>query len=157
MPLLKKILETIEKLTMGQSENEHWFEYRRCLITASKSHVVVAKMPKVEKDGGSTVSMWSLNQKISGMVFVKPYIPALKYGRDIEIEAANTFIEFIKGKHTGIKLSDCGLFLDEALPCVGASSDRIMLCSCSEKTCVEIKCPHAINYAKPCYSNLVLI
>ena len=23
---------------MGQNENEHWFEYRKCLITASEAH-----------------------------------------------------------------------------------------------------------------------
>ena len=48
----KENIETIEKLTMGQSENEHWFEYRKCLITASKAHEVVTKMTKVEKGGG---------------------------------------------------------------------------------------------------------
>ena len=67
----------------------------------------------VEKRGGDKVNMWSLNQKISGLVFVRPNIPALKYGRDMEIEAANTFTEFIKRKHTDIKLSDYGLFVDE--------------------------------------------
>ena len=67
----------------------------------------------VEKGGGGKVNMWSLNQKISGLVFVRPNIPALKYGRDMEIEVANTFTEFIKRKHTDIKLSDYGLFVDE--------------------------------------------
>ena len=92
---------------MHQSENEHWFEYRKCLITASAAHEVVAKMTKVEKGGGATVNMWSLNQKISGLAFVRPNIPALKYGRDLKIEAAKNFTEFIKGKHKYIKLSDC--------------------------------------------------
>ena len=32
----KENIETIEKLTMGQNENVHWFEYRKCLITALK-------------------------------------------------------------------------------------------------------------------------
>ena len=96
---------------MGQSENEDWFEYPKCLITASKAHEVVTKMTKVEKNGGGTVNMWSLNKKISGLAFVKPHIPALKYGRDMEIEVAKTFIEFIKGKHKDIKLSDCELFV----------------------------------------------
>ena len=98
--------------------------------------------------------MWSLDQIISGLVFVKSNIPALKYGRDKEIEAADTFIVFIKGKHTGIKLSDCGLFVDETLSYVGASPDRILLCSCCEKTFMEIKCPSIINYTKTCHSNL---
>ena len=29
---------------MSQSENEHWFEYRKCLINSSKAHEVVNKM-----------------------------------------------------------------------------------------------------------------
>ena len=111
-------------------------------------------MTKIEKDGCGTVSMWTLNQKISGLVFVTPNIPALKYCRDKEIEEANIFIEFIKGKHTDIKLSDCGLFVDETLPYVGVSPDRILQCSCCEKACVEIKCPYWIDYTKPSYSNL---
>ena len=48
---------------MSQSENEHWFEYRKCLITTSKAQEVVTKMTKVEKGRGGTVNMWSLNQK----------------------------------------------------------------------------------------------
>ena len=149
----KENIETIEKLIMDQSENEQWFAYHKCLITASKAHEVVTKMIKVEKGDGGTVNMWSLNKKISGLVFVQQNIPLLKYGRDMEIEAENSFIEFIKGKHKDIKLSYCGLFVDETLPYVGASPNRILLCSCCEKTCVEIKCPYSIDYAKPSYSN----
>lgn len=40
--------------------------------------------------------MWSLNQKKPGLDFVKPNNPALKCARDMEIEAAKAFIEFIK-------------------------------------------------------------
>ena len=111
-------------------------------------------MTNAEKCGGGTVNMWSLNLKISGLVFVKPNFPALKHLRDMEIEAANTFIELIMGKHTHIKLSDCALFVDETLSYVGTVPDTILRCSCCEKTCAEIKCPCSINYAKPCYSNL---
>ena len=111
-------------------------------------------MTKVEKGGGGIISMWSLNQKISGLVLANPNIPALKYDRYNEIEAAITFVEFIKGKHKDIKLSACGLFDDETLPYVRASPDRIQLCSSCEKACVKIKCPYSMNYAKPCYSNL---
>ena len=152
--LTKENIRTIEKLTMSQSENEHWCEYRKCLITASKAHNVFTKMTKIEKVGGGAVNMRILNQKISGLVFAKPNITSLKYVRDMEIEAANTFIEFIKGKYTDIKFSDCGLFVDETLPYVSASPDRLLLCSCCEKACVEIKCRYSINCTEPCYSNL---
>ena len=78
-------------------------------------------MAKVEKGGGDTVNRRNLN----GLVFVEPNISAQKYVWDMEIEAANTFIESIKRKHTDVKLSDCGLFVDEKLPCAGASPDRV--------------------------------
>ena len=114
------------------------------LITASKTHELVTKMIKEEKCSGGTVNMWSFNEKVSRLVFVKPNIPAPKYGRYMEIETTNTFIE----------LSDCWLFVDETLPYVGVSSERILLCLCCEKACVEIKCPYSINYTKPCNSSL---
>ena len=40
----KENLETIEKLTMGQSKNEHQLEYCKFVITASKAHEVVTKV-----------------------------------------------------------------------------------------------------------------
>ena len=64
----------------------------------------------------------------------------------MEIEPTNIFINFIKGKHTDIKLSD--------ITYVGARPDRTFLCSCCEKNCVEIKCLYSINFTKPCYSTL---
>ena len=57
-------IESIEKFTIGQSENEHWFEYCQCLITASKAHEVATKITKVEKGGGGTINMWSLNMSL---------------------------------------------------------------------------------------------
>ena len=72
-------------------------------------------------------------------VFVKPDILSLKNDKDIQIEAAKTFIEFIEGKHKDIKLSKCGLFVDEAFAYVGASPDRIFLWSCCEKAYAPIQ------------------
>ena len=111
-------------------------------------------MTKVEKVGVRTINIWYLNQTISGLVFVKPNIPALKYGRDMKIDTAITFIAFLKGKHKDIKLSECGLFVDETLPYVRVNPDRILFYSCCGKACVEIKFPNSINYTRPCYSNL---
>ena len=99
-----------------------------------------------------TCGPWT--RKFQDCFFLKPNIPALKYERDAEMEAANTFIEFVKGEHTDVKWSDCELFVDQILPNVGASPDRILLYSCCEKACVKIKCPYSINYTKPRYSNL---
>ena len=56
-------------------------------------------MKKVMKWGGGVVNIWSLKEKISGMAFVNLKIPALKCGRDMGIEAVNTFAEYIKNYH----------------------------------------------------------
>ena len=48
-----------------------------------------------------TCGPWT--RKFQDCFFFKPNIPALKYERDMEMEAANTFIEFVKGKHTDVK------------------------------------------------------
>ena len=53
---------------------------------------------------------------ISGMAFVNPNIPALKYGRDMEIEAVNTFAEYIKNYHPDCIILECGLVLNEIIP-----------------------------------------
>ena len=74
-------------------------------------------MTEIEIGGGGTIDMWTLNQKISGLVFIKPNIPALKYDREMEIKVANTF----KGNHKVIKLSNCGLVVDKTLQYVGVS------------------------------------
>ena len=72
----------------------------------------------------------------------------------MEIKATNTFIEFIREKHADIKLIGYALFVNETLPYVGASPNRILLCSCCEKACLKITFPYSINCTKPCYSNL---
>ena len=88
------------------------------------------------------------------MKFVNPNIPALKYGRDMEIEAVNTFAEYIKNYHQDWIISESGLILDETMSYVGASPDRLMSSSCCGKACIEIKCPYSINYAEPNEQNL---
>ena len=56
-------------------------------------------MNKILKPTGSCINMWSLCQNISGLSFTNPDLPALKYGRTIEMEAANEFSELMKKKH----------------------------------------------------------
>ena len=59
--LLKKILKPLKNFQCTKVKKEHWFEYRKCLITASKAHEVVTKITKVKRGGGGTVNIGSLN------------------------------------------------------------------------------------------------
>ena len=53
---------------------------------------------------------------MSGLRYVCPDLPALKYGREMEKEAAVSFLENIKASHKNPRLKECGLFLDKYSP-----------------------------------------
>ena len=100
-------IKKIESVTKGQSENTAWFQFRKGTVTASKSHEIMTKMEKFTKGGGIYVNMWSLSQKISGLTLVNSNIPALKYGREMEEHAANTFMDMFKKTHKKSQLINC--------------------------------------------------
>ena len=142
-----EIITKIEVLTRGQSTNESWYNCRKGVVTASKAHDILTRMRKFDND--NTLNLWNLFQKISGMVFVNPNIPALKYGRDMESFALEKFVSLVKLKHKNIKVQECGLFLDESFCFIGASPDSIINCDCCGLSCLEIKCPYSINFLSP--------
>ena len=76
-------------------------------------------------------------------------ISALKYKREIEIEAVNTFVECIKNYHHDCIISECEFALNETMPYNRSITDQLMSCSCCGKTCIEIKCLYSINYKEP--------
>ena len=145
---LNKISE-IEICTRGQSENECWFTYRKGVISGSKGHEVKTKMQKLQKNGRESVNLWQVFQKISGLTFINPNIPALKYGRAMEENAVNEFYNQLSKSHRNAKLLECGLFLDRDNPYIGASPDRMVTCECCPNACLEVKCPYSINYTSP--------
>ena len=55
-------------------------------------------MEKVRKGGVGVVNIWSLKENF-GTISVNPNIPALKYEREMEIEAVNTCAWYIKKYH----------------------------------------------------------
>ena len=136
--MTEKNIYQIEKMTQGQSDCDMWFYFRKGVVTAYKFHNVLTKMAKISKGGGGYVDMFQLNQSVSGLNYVPNDLPALKYGRDMEKEAAITFLENMKAHHKNLKLNVCGMFLDKCPPFIGASPDRIFECDCCPPACVEI-------------------
>ena len=82
-----EIINDIEIETRGQSQNSAGYEFRKGIITASKAHDVKTKMVKIKNEKGGFINMWSLIQRISGLI-TKPHLPALIYGRENEPFAA---------------------------------------------------------------------
>ena len=124
------------------------------LFTASKTHSVLTKINKILRPRGGCVDMWLLCQNISRLSFTNPDLPALKYGRTMEMEAANEFFELMKKKHKNLVISECGLFLDKTNCFIGANPDRLMTCDCRGDSCIKIKCRVSINYEKANEKNL---
>ena len=112
---------------------------------------------KVIKGTGGYVNLWALNQKISGLTFVNPNIPSLKYGRDMEPEAINTFTDVMKKTHKNFAVQERGLILLDNHPFIWASPDAIASCSCCQNFCVEVKCPHSISHTSPKDAELAFI
>ena len=111
-------------------------------------------MSKILKPTGGCVDMWSLYQNISGLSFINPDFLALKYGRTIEMEAANEFFELTKKKHKHFVILECGLLLVKANCFIGASPDHLITCDCCEDAYAEMKMPLSINYEKQNEKNL---
>ena len=88
-------------------------------------------------------------EKNAGKSHGQSDLPALKYGRSMEGDAANVFLEMFKKSHKNVKMSGCGLFLCEEIPYVGGSPDRMVQCSCCGNACLEIKCPFSIRHFAP--------
>ena len=84
--LQKDVIKKIEILTRGQAANKCWHTFRKGVVTASKGHDIKTKMEKIKSQGDLTkVNLWNIFQQISGLTFVNPNIPALKYCREKEI------------------------------------------------------------------------
>ena len=80
-------------------------------------------MKKFRKRDGGAVNIQSLKEKISGMTFVNQKIPALKDGRDMEIQEIYEFGEYIENYHQDCIISECELFLEKGMPYIGTRLD----------------------------------
>ena len=73
------------------------------------------------------------------------HTPAASYGRLHENDAVSAYIEYQrKCCSVGVEVRECGLVIDDSLPWLAASPDRIVIDpSKKEKRqgCLEVKCP----------------
>lgn len=147
---------TIEKITRGQINNVTWSSFRKHAITASIAHDVNTRYLTLQKNASSSdqIDLTSIFHKIANENQINPDLPALKYGRNMEDDAIDTFFDIFKGSHKGARIHKCGLFLAKNAPFLGASPDRIIECSCCGRSCLEVKCPFSIRHTTPTDSSI---
>ena len=68
----------------------------------------------------------------------------------MESTAADRYKEImIELGHKHVAVNECGLFILDTVPFIGASPDRIVSCSCCGKHVLEIKCPLKLAHICP--------
>lgn len=112
----------IERETILQSASSEWLELRRKLLTASNFGRVIKRR--------SDVSCRNLVKDLLYKDCIS-HVTSIKHGRDNEKIAIEQL-----SRQNNIKIEQCGIFLDEKLPYLGASPDGI-----SNNMTVEVKCP----------------
>ena len=147
-------INDIEKITIGQSENEDWYKYRKGRITASNFYRVHTKVQTIRSSGDSGyMSTKNLLEYLQGSE-VPESLPALQYGRHMEEVAKQVYFKHFQENHQNATIRDCGLFIHISKQYLGASPDALVECSCCGKGVLEIKCPFSIMYQTPLPENL---
>ena len=87
-------IDAIEKITVGQANNEAWHQQREGRITASNFYRVFTKVEsmKVSEDNSAD----KLVDSLLGKAKPPTNLPALKYGREMELIAVKEFIRYLK-------------------------------------------------------------
>ena len=132
----------INEATFGQSDNEHWFEMRKGLLTASNFERVCASkqgneqlvaelMGYVQRPSNSFIDMccdWGLKKE--------PKVRKL-----YQITESK--------KHRKFKLTEHGLRISREHPFIACSIDGLVSCSCHQEKLIEIKCPFSLRNKHP--------
>ena len=142
-------IREIELLTRGHADNQHWYYFRKHVITGSKGHDVKTCMATLRKEDSRRDSLNNLYSKIAGTRDVNEQLPSLKYGRTMEPVAIESFKEEFGKQHKNVEITSCGLFLCEDIPFVGGSPDSFVSCDCCGRACLEVKCPFSIRHTTP--------
>ena len=147
-------IDAIEKITVGQADNEAWHQQRegRIHVTASNFYRVFAKVESMKASKENSAD--KLADSLLGKAKPPTNLPALKYGRDMEPIAVEEFIKYFKKHHKDVRYRQCGIFIDKNKQYLGASPDLLIECSCCGEAVVEIKSPFSIANEIPSARNL---
>ena len=78
---------------------------------------------------------------IMGHQTINPNIPALKYGRSTEGEAAEVYLTHCHKQHHNLCTAECGLFVSAEHGFMAATPDRLISCDCCGEGVLENQMP----------------
>ena len=129
-----KQIEELEEKTRGQSTSDLWHSQRKLRITASIMREVCHRR-------ASTSCSAFIRKKIDP---VPLNTIAVRYGREHEKDAIDSYVEYQVKRGVAIVVQKCGLVVDASLPWLAASPDAIVSDPSlkeSSQGCLEVKCP----------------
>lgn len=133
--IMRDDIHEIEQLTVQQNDSEYWHKAHFGRITASKCHEVMTRMKTLDKDETQT------SENIVKR-FLSPKnicTKAMETGGKWEKTAFHKYKICMKGKHCGLKVTSCGMFVS-VNGLFGASPDGLVSCTCHGHGVLEIKC-----------------
>ena len=131
------VLKSIEVNTRGQSENPDWFTHRHGRITASLFPSVLHFKFGDSPDNYIVKSVLGERKSVNA--------PSLAFGKQNEPVARQLYFDKERPHHKSLKVENCGLFVDEQHPYMGASPDGIVSCSCCGEGLIEINVASCIK------------
>ena len=120
-----RLIELSKTQGLSEMRNVH----RAGRITASNFHSVI-----------HTRNSLSLLNKFMQYETPSSNLPNLKYGREMEEIARESYHTFIGSCHFNFAITKTGLHINADYPHLGNSPDGIIDCGCCGKELVEIKC-----------------
>lgn len=152
-PISTEQQELVERETVQHTDCAEWFTDRRARISASIAYDVnthVLRGALGEKSGTTADSTVSLIISPPQQLNVK----SLQYGRATEPVAVETYEMLQQSRHSNLKVTKCGLFIDKATVYLCASPDRLLNCDCCGEGLLEVKCPISCMSEDPKHSRL---
>ncbi len=117
-------------ITKKQALSNAWSIHRAGRITASIAHQV-SRM----QDSKSLIS--------TIMQYKQPFKSKYtEHGKIMEPKAKEKFVLEQQPLHSNFEIEEVGLMVNAEIPCLGASPDGIVSCSCHGRGVLEIKCPY---------------
>lgn len=132
-------IESVQRATADQSLTPLWQHLRHGRITASSFYRVLTKMESLLSGKKSANVLKLVDSLLNPRDLSK--CSAIAHGKAQEPLARAAYISEEGIKHTGLVVKECGIFLSNSHPYLGASPDGVVECECCGKGLLEIKCP----------------
>lgn len=136
LQITEAAISEIEERTRKQASTPRWFQFRAGRITASNLKAVCTT--------NVTDPSVSLIKKIC-YPDNKLNTAAVKYGRNNEAAALESYKSLAAQHHTNVRFSEVGLVVSREEPYFGATPDHLVECECCGKGTVEVKCPYTVR------------